>query len=48
MMQKPLSPDGEKMLYTSSRDGDIDLYIMDLKTGEERIPICWVMIVVLV
>jgi Tol biopolymer transport system component len=31
-----LSPDGEKMLYTSDKDGDIDLYIMDLKTGEEK------------
>lgn len=31
-----LSPDGEKMLYTSDKDGDIDLYIMDLKTGQEK------------
>ncbi len=31
-----LSPDGEKMLYTSDKDGDIDLYIMNLKTGEEK------------
>jgi TolB protein len=31
-----LSPDGEKMLYTSTKDGDIDLYIMNLKTGEEK------------
>ncbi len=31
-----LSPDGEKMLYTSDKDGDIDLYIMDLKTGSEK------------
>ena len=25
-----LSPDGKKMIYTSDKDGDIDLYIMDL------------------
>jgi TolB protein len=31
-----LSPDGEQMLYTSDKDGDIDLYIMNLKTGAER------------
>lgn len=31
-----LSPDGEKMIYTSTKKGDIDLYIMDLKTGKER------------
>lgn len=31
-----LSPDGEKMLYTSDKDGDIDLYIINLKTGEEK------------
>jgi TolB protein len=31
-----LSPDGEQMLYTSDKDGDIDLYIMNLKTGEEK------------
>jgi TolB protein len=30
-----ISPDGKKMLYTSDKDGDIDLYIMDLKTGKE-------------
>jgi TolB protein len=30
-----LSPDGKKMIYTSDKDGDIDLYIMDLKTGKE-------------
>lgn len=42
-----LSPDGEKMLYTSDKDGDIDLYIMDLKTGEEKgSPICWAMMAV--
>jgi Tol biopolymer transport system component len=31
-----LSPDGKKMLYTSDKDGDIELYIMDLKTGKEK------------
>jgi Tol biopolymer transport system component len=31
-----LSPDGELMLYTSDKDGDIDLYIMNLKTGYEK------------
>lgn len=31
-----LSPDGKKMIYTSTKDGDIDLYIMDLKSGEEK------------
>ena len=31
-----LSPDGTKMIYTSTKDGDIELYIMDLKTGEEK------------
>lgn len=30
-----LSPDGEKMLYTSDKDGDIELYIMDLRSGKE-------------
>ena len=30
-----ISPDGKKMLYTSTKDGDIDLYIMNLKTGKE-------------
>ena len=30
-----LSPDGKKMLYTSTKDGDIDMYVMDLKTGRE-------------
>jgi Tol biopolymer transport system component len=28
-----LSPDGRKMLYTSVRNGDLDLYVMDLKSG---------------
>src|SRR5882724_1095781 len=31
-----LSPDGNKMIYTSDKDGDIDLYIMDLRTGKEK------------
>ena len=31
-----VSPDGEQMLYTSDKDGDIDLYIMNLKTGQEK------------
>lgn len=31
-----LSPDGKKMLYTSDKDGDIELYIMDLETGAEN------------
>ena len=30
-----LSPDGKKMLYTSTKDGDIDMYVMDLATGKE-------------
>jgi TolB protein len=29
-----LSPNGEKMLFTSTRNGDLDLYVMDLKTGK--------------
>jgi TolB protein len=31
-----LSPDGNKMIYTSDKDGDIDLYIMDLASGTEK------------
>ncbi len=31
-----ISPDGKKMLYTSTKDGDIDLYVMDLKTGKRK------------
>lgn len=31
-----LSPDGTKMIYTSVKDGDIELYIMDLKSGQEK------------
>ncbi|MBN8835762.1 MAG: PD40 domain-containing protein [Sphingobacteriia bacterium] len=27
-----LSPDGKKMIFTSVRDGDLDLYVMDMKT----------------
>jgi Tol biopolymer transport system component len=31
-----LSPDGEKMIFTSTRNGDLDLYIMNLKTGKTK------------
>lgn len=31
-----ISPDGKQMLYTSTKDGDIELYIMNLKTGKEK------------
>jgi Tol biopolymer transport system component len=31
-----LSPDGKLMLYTSDKDGDLELYIMDLETGKEQ------------
>ena len=31
-----LSPDGSKMIYTSDKDGDIELYIMDLESGKEK------------
>lgn len=31
-----ISPDGKQMIYTSTKDGDIDLYIMNLKTGKEK------------
>jgi TolB protein len=31
-----ISPDGTKMIYTSTKNGDIDLYIMDLATGKEK------------
>lgn len=31
-----LSPDGSKMIFTSTRNGDLDLYVMDLKTGRIR------------
>ncbi|RYZ20190.1 MAG: hypothetical protein EOO16_17555 [Chitinophagaceae bacterium] len=29
-----LSPDGRRMVFTSMRDGDLDLYVLDLKTGK--------------
>ncbi|HWJ25226.1 MAG TPA: hypothetical protein VNS32_01720 [Flavisolibacter sp.] len=31
-----LSPDGSKMIFTSTRNGDLDLYVMDLKTGSTK------------
>jgi Tol biopolymer transport system component len=31
-----LSPDGNLMIYTSDKDGDIELYIMDLRNGTEK------------
>lgn len=31
-----LSPDGKKMLYTSTKDGDLELYVMNLKNGKEK------------
>jgi TolB protein len=31
-----LSPDGKKMIFTSTRNGDLDLYVMNLKTGETK------------
>ena len=31
-----LSPDGKSMVYTSTKDGDIELYVMDLKSGREK------------
>jgi len=31
-----VSPDGKSIIYTSTKDGDIDLYIMNLKTGKEK------------
>lgn len=31
-----ISPDGNKMIYTSTKDGDLELYIMDLATGAEK------------
>lgn len=31
-----LSPDGKQMIYTSDKDGDIELYIMDLVSGKEK------------
>lgn len=31
-----LSPNGKKMVYTSVKDGDLELYVMDLKSGKEK------------
>jgi len=31
-----ISPDGKKMIYTSDKSGDLELYVMDLKTGKEK------------
>lgn len=31
-----LSPDGKLMVYTSDKDGDIEMYVMNLETGEEK------------
>lgn len=31
-----LSPDGKKIIYCSDKNGDLDLYIMDLETGKEQ------------
>ncbi len=31
-----LSPDGKNMVYTSTKDGDLELYIMNLKSGKEK------------
>jgi len=31
-----LSPDGKRMIYTSTKDGDIELYSMELATGKEQ------------
>jgi Tol biopolymer transport system component len=31
-----ISPDGKNMIYTSTKDGDLELYIMNLKTGKEK------------
>lgn len=31
-----LSPDGKKMIYCSDKDGDLELYIMDIETGAEK------------
>jgi TolB protein len=31
-----LSPDGKKMIYCSDKSGDLELYIMDLKSGKEK------------
>lgn len=31
-----LSPDGKLMVYTSVKNGDLDLYVMNIETGEEQ------------
>ena len=31
-----LSPDGKMMVYTSDKDGDLELYVMDLNSGKEK------------
>lgn len=31
-----ISPDGKKMIYTSDKEGDLELYIMDLRSGKEK------------
>jgi Tol biopolymer transport system component len=31
-----LSPDGKKMVYTSTKSGDLELWVMNLKTGKEK------------
>lgn len=31
-----LSPDGRQMIFTSTRDGDLELYVMDLRTGKTK------------
>jgi TolB protein len=31
-----ISPDGKQMIYTSDKDGDIELYSMNLATGKEK------------
>ncbi|GAA4324309.1 hypothetical protein GCM10023184_11610 [Flaviaesturariibacter amylovorans] len=31
-----ISPDGRKMIFTSMRDGDLDLYVMDLRTFKTK------------
>jgi Tol biopolymer transport system component len=31
-----ISPDGKKMVYTSTKSGDLELWVMDLKSGKEK------------
>src|SRR5690606_33522557 len=31
-----LSPDGKLMVYTSDKDGDLEMYVMNLATGDEK------------